>query len=110
METTIKNGDSIMVSSIFYLFSKPKIGDIVVFKRNGKVFIKRITKIDPSADGDKYFVKGDNERDSMDSRRLGWIGRREIMGKVIHKISNVKNQISNLHLKSQSFGRKRFKI
>lgn len=85
MEPTIKNGESVLASGIPYLFSKPKVGDIVAFKDNKsrKVFVKRIVKIDPSADGDKHFVKGDNERDSLDSRRLGWIEKKDIVGKVI---------------------------
>lgn len=79
MEPEIKNGGSVIVSCIPYFFSKPKIGDIVAFKKNRKVFIKRITKID----GENYFVKGDNKRDSLDSRRLGWIERKDILGRVI---------------------------
>jgi len=51
-----------------------------------KFLIKRITKIDPSADGEKYFVSGDNKKDSMDSRRFGWILIKDIVGKVIYKI------------------------
>lgn len=84
MEPTVKNGESVLASGIPYLFSKPKINNIVVFKKEGKAVIKRITKIN----GDKYFVTGDNEKDSLDSRKLGWIERREIIGKVMYKISN----------------------
>lgn len=91
MEPTIKQGQSVLVSAIPYLFSRPKIDDVVAFKKKRKVFIKRITKIDPSADGEKYFVKGDNENDSMDSRQFGWIERKEIIGKVIYKISKYSN-------------------
>jgi len=85
MEPFIKNGQTVLASSIPYFFSKPKIGDIVAFKKTEKVFIKRITKIDPSADGEKYFVGGDNKKDSMDSRRFGWILKKDIIGKVILK-------------------------
>ena len=45
MEPKIKNGELVLVSNIFYLFKKPKIGDIVAFKEKDKIFIKRITKI-----------------------------------------------------------------
>lgn len=78
-------GQSVLVSSIPYLFSKPKINDIVAFKEKntGKIFIKRIAKID----NQKYFVKGDNKRDSLDSRELGWIKIKEIIGKVIYRSS-----------------------
>jgi len=79
MEPTIKNGERVFVSNIPYLFLKPKVGDLVGFKKEKKVFIKRIIKIDRG----KYFVKGDNKKDSMDSRKMGWVDRREILGKVI---------------------------
>jgi signal peptidase I len=92
MEPTIKNGESVLASGIPYLFSKPKVGDIVVFRRGGKVFIKRVVKIDPSSDGDRYFVKGDNEKDSLDSRVFGWIERKDIIGKLIHKISKLRKK------------------
>ena len=122
MEPTIKNGDSVFVSSVPFFFSKPKVGDIVLIRHSGersdsrissqssqqrrrfwtsqndegsKFLIKRITKIDPSDDGDRYFVKGDNKRDSVDSRRLGRIGRREIVGKVVYKIRVPKSEIRN---------------
>ena len=35
---------------------------------------------------DKYFVQGDNKNDSLDSRRLGRISKRQIIGKVIYKL------------------------
>lgn len=91
MEPTIKNGQTVLASSLPYLFSKPRIGDIVAFVKEEKMFIKRIVKIDR----EKYFVKGDNEKDSLDSRRLGWIERREIVGKVVYKIRVPKSEIRN---------------
>lgn len=82
-------GQSVLVSNIPYLFSKPKNGDIVVFKKEPafakassgkeKIFIKRIARIA----GQKYFITGDNKNDSLDSRGLGWIRRQDILGKVI---------------------------
>ena len=85
MEPNISQGQTVLVSSIPYFFSKPKVGDIVSFKKTGKVFIKRISGTDPSDDGEKYFVGGDNKKDSMDSRRFGWILKKDIIGKVILK-------------------------
>ena len=122
MEPTLWQGQTVLASSIPYLFSKPKIGDIVLIRHSGnpdlseaskissqnlqrvrrfwtrrvpdgnpssqndegsRFFIKRITKID----GEKYFVSGDNEKDSMDSRRFGWIEKKDILGKVIYRIA-----------------------
>ena len=82
MESTILQGETVLVSKIPFLFSKPKNGDIVAFKKAEKVFIKRIIKMD----GDKYFVSGDNKKDSLDSRKFGWVSKKEIVGKVILKI------------------------
>ena len=84
MEPIIKNGDVVLLSVIPYLFSKPKTSNIVAFidKKSKKFFIKRINKINR----DKFFVKGDNEEDSLDSRKFGWIEKKEIVGKVIRNL------------------------
>lgn len=87
MEPNILQGQTVLASSIPYLFLKPKIGDIVAFKKEKKVLIKRIAKINPStSSGEKYFVKGDNKKDSLDSKEIGWVLKKEIVGKVILKI------------------------
>lgn len=80
MEPTIKSGQTIFASGLFYLFQKPRIGDIVAFRQGDKVFIKRIKKVL----NDKYFLTGDNKQDSLDSRKLGFISRKQILGKVIY--------------------------
>lgn len=82
MEPTIHNGQTVLVSSMPYLFSKPKSGDIVAFKKEEKIFIKRIARIERQ----KYFITGDNKNDSLDSRNFGWIEKKEIVGEVIGKI------------------------
>jgi len=81
MEPVIKNGETVLVSSIPYFFSKPKIGDIVAFRKLEQVFVKRITRID----GDEYFLKGDNKKDSLDSRDFGWIKKKDVLGRLIFK-------------------------
>ncbi len=81
MEPVIRNGETILVSNFFYWFKKPKIGDIVAFRDAGKVLIKRITKLNR----EKYFLEGDNKRDSLDSRKLGLVVKEKIIGKVIYK-------------------------
>jgi len=108
MEPKILQGQTVLASSIPYLFSRPRVGDIVLIRHSGdqaqpetpeslplnvdrrfwtgqndeesKFLIKRISKID----GEKYFVSGDNKKDSMDSRRFGWILKKDIIGKVIY--------------------------
>lgn len=79
MDSTIKNGSEVLVSSVPYIFSSPKSGDIVAFKKENKVLVKRIKKIRD----DKYYLIGDNEKDSLDSEEFGWIPKDKIIGKVI---------------------------
>lgn len=82
MSPTYLENESVIVSSIPYFFIKPKKRDIVVFKRNTKFYIKRIKDINEN----KYFLTGDNKIDSLDSRKLGFINREQIKGKVIYKL------------------------
>jgi nickel-type superoxide dismutase maturation protease len=82
MEPTIRNGETVLVSNLFYSFKTPKIGDIVAFRGKDEALIKRITNINR----EKYFLEGDNQRDSLDSRTFGLISKQKILGKVIYKI------------------------
>lgn len=82
MSPNFAENDNVIVSSLPFIFLKPKIGDIVVFNNYGKLFIKRIKKIKE----EKYFLVGDNSKDSHDSRKFGFVERQQIKGKVIIKI------------------------
>ncbi|MEK7168569.1 MAG: S26 family signal peptidase [Patescibacteria group bacterium] len=82
MEPLFLHGDKILTTNIFYLFKSPQINDIVVFKDITNVFVKRITKII----NDKYFVSGDNQNDSLDSKDFGAISKSQILGKFIYKL------------------------
>lgn len=81
MEPLIKNGNTVFATNILYLFTYPKVNDIIIFEKNKKYFVKRISKIE----NNKYFVTGDNKKDSLDSRKFGNILRNQILGKVIYK-------------------------
>lgn len=83
MEPYLLDGDFVVVSILPFLIVKPKAGDIVVIKRE-RCIIKRISKIK----GEKIFVEGDNKKESTDSRSFGWIDRKNIIGKVIFKLSS----------------------
>lgn len=79
MTPTIKEGSEVLVSGVPYLFSKPKVGDAVAFRSLNKVLIKRIKKVR----SDHYLLEGDNMSDSLE---VGWIDRKNILGKVIIKL------------------------
>ena len=81
MVSTFKENDVVLVNRLSYFLSPPKIGDLIVLKRE-KYIIKRIKKIK----NNKYFVVGDNKKESTDSRRFGWIDRKDIVGKVLIKM------------------------
>lgn len=72
----LKAGQEVLIWCWFY---EPKVGDIVVVSKNSKDMIKRIQKVF----GRKYFVQGDNKRESTDSRSFGLIDKSEIIGKVV---------------------------
>lgn len=82
MEPHLKNQDIVLVSILPYLFKSPKINDVVAFEdKKRKIMIKRISQIKKS----KYFVQGDNNKDSFDSRNFGEISKNQILGKLIYK-------------------------
>ena len=85
MEPTLKDGSMVLVSSTPYWFKNPRINDIVLFQdtKSEKLLIKRIKAIKNS----RYLLLGDNTSDSIDSRKLGWIEKKNIVGKVIYIIS-----------------------
>lgn len=85
MEPKFYNGDKLFVSKKFYKLRKPKVGDAIVIKdpRDKKLILKRIE----SAEGKKYFVRGDNIEWSTDSRVFGAIAQKSIVGKVILRYS-----------------------
>lgn len=82
MEPQFKNGDKILASFLPFIIKNPKVNDIVVFEYKNKVFIKRIKQIENK----KYFVQGDNNNDSIDSRNFGGISKNQILGKMIFKL------------------------
>lgn len=79
MEPFIKESSEVLISSIPFLFSKPKAKDIVAFRHSDKVLIKRIKKVKSS----HYLLEGDNVGDSL---KIGWKQRNDIIGKVIIKL------------------------
>lgn len=76
-----KEGDVLVVNKLAYLFQKPKVNDIVLLKspREKRWLVKKISY----EKGGKYFVIGENENESADSRQFGRIERKNIIGKII---------------------------
>lgn len=66
----------------YRLFSKIKVGDVVVCKLNRKgeklSVIKRIAEIK----GDEVFILGDNSEVSYDSREYGYVPKKNIICRV----------------------------
>jgi signal peptidase I len=76
MAPAIKDGSEVLVSSIPFLFLKPKVGDIVAFWHLNKILIKRIKSIKSS----RYLIEGDNISDSLN---IGWVDKSVMLGKVL---------------------------
>jgi phage repressor protein C with HTH and peptisase S24 domain len=74
MEPTYTEGDYVVVVS----FLTPKKGDVVVFSKNGKKMIKRVTRIGSN----NYHFKSDNHGTS------GTVKKEDIIGKVVLRIKN----------------------
>ena len=88
MEPSCREGDFVVVSKMSYLFSRPKVGQLVVLKDpegSSRLVLKRIT----AAKGSFFWVEGDNKDKSIDSRSFGWVSSKTLLGqaKVIHKTS-----------------------
>lgn len=70
--------DRVLVSFVPYYFSTPKKGDIVLFKIDGIIIVKRIFKSEKG----KISVAGDNKKDSSYNTT---VKRKDIIGKMIYK-------------------------
>lgn len=80
MLPTLELGQDIIVFNWRYLFTQPKIGDLVVIRHNKLEIVKRIQQVFKQG----YFVIGDNLKESTDSRSFGSVSKQEIVGKVVH--------------------------
>lgn len=74
MTPTLNPGDLVLV----FRFIHGRRGDIVVFRRNHILMIKRVSRVERG----KYYLLGDNPRNSLDSRRFGVVSKKEIVGVV----------------------------
>lgn len=81
MEPTLKQGSLVWVNNWAFLFSKPRVGDIVIFKVNNQELVKRIKNLEKEG----ATLVGDNPLDSYDSANFGLISFSQIVGKVVKK-------------------------
>jgi nickel-type superoxide dismutase maturation protease len=82
MEPLFKAGDRVIINRLAYIFTKPRVGDIVAVrnpKERNKILLKKIKNEQPK---NQYFVVGINPVDSHDSRTFGSVGKDLILGKV----------------------------
>lgn len=81
MYPTFKSGDVILATSLVYIVSSPKKGEIIVLSHPNKgiPIVKRIKKVTKTG----LFVEGDNTRYSTDSKQFGFVSRKNILGKVL---------------------------
>lgn len=82
MLPTLKPGQDILCFNWAYLTTKPKKGDMVVIKHQGKEMIKRVQKTQQRG----VFVMGDNQTESTDSRSFGPLDQENVIGKVIYVV------------------------
>ena len=85
MLPSFREGDYLLVCNIAYLLSSLKKGDVVIARHpsDKQLILKRILKIKDK----KYFLAGDNQKDSSDSKNFGKVNRKSLVGKVFFKIS-----------------------
>lgn len=69
MEPYLKEGDRVITAKL-----KPRIGKIIVFEKNKRIYIKRVKKL-----GKIILAKGDNHSKSYN------VKKNEILGSVIWK-------------------------
>lgn len=89
MYPTLEKGDVVVISKLGYKifgieYKDPVPEDIIAFKLQGELLIKRIYKID---DTEGIFVLGDNSLNSTDSREFGYITPSTIEGRAIMKLN-----------------------
>jgi signal peptidase I len=88
-------GDRLIVEGLSYRLRSPRVGEVVVVRRagaEGRLDLKRVFAgpgsrvnlegMERRLGADDWFLLGDNLSESTDSRQLGPVKRREIIGRV----------------------------
>jgi len=97
MSPTLKPGQFIMLDTWAYHHHSPQLNDVVVFSHNDQHnwLVKRIS---PWPDGklqqhDNWYVLGDNQAHSRDSRYFGGIKTQQLVGQVKMVLAEIDNQL-----------------
>jgi nickel-type superoxide dismutase maturation protease len=86
MEPSLHSGDYVLVNRRAYRHREPEAGDIVVLRNPeaaGQFLVKRVMSGDRQAG---FFVLGDNDAHSRDSRHFGLVPIHLIVGKVRFRV------------------------
>jgi nickel-type superoxide dismutase maturation protease len=81
MLPTIRDGESVRVDLQAYTTSQPRVDEVVLVRHpfvKDMRMIKRITAIENG----RYVVRGDNARESTDSRSFGSLAISQILGRI----------------------------
>ncbi len=84
-------GDRLVVEGLTYRLRPPRLGDVIVVRREGRLDLKRVAA-GPGANvtvrgepdflaHDEWFLLGDNLAESTDSRELGPVKQQDIVGR-----------------------------
>ena len=80
-----QDGDFVLISKIPIIFKSVRAGDVIVFHHEVYgTLIKRIERLVPEQNG--FYVLG-TRLDSIDSRVIGLITKKDVIGKVIWHIA-----------------------
>lgn len=74
MRPALASGDIVVARKI-----TPRVNDIVIARRGGTEVIKRVKRIE----NDRYYIVGDNQQESTDSRHYGFISKNDILGTIM---------------------------
>ena len=80
MSPTLREGDALLALPATWLPVKP--GRIIVFRRDGQLFIKRAL----SREGEGWYAVGDNPSRSTDSRRFGPVPESEVRATAVLRL------------------------
>ena len=87
MSPTLRKRELVAISKLGYNifgieYNDPEVKDIIAFKHENDLLIKRISNFNDSKD---LYLLGDNSLNSFDSREFGYIKSDSIVGKAIFK-------------------------